>query len=63
MKFRTQNVTNPEERLTFFREDIGINSHHFHWHVVYPPFGDDAIGKKDRRGELFYFMHHQMCNM
>lgn len=57
------NVTNSEERLTFFREDIGYNSHHYHWHVVYPPFGDRQVVDKDRRGELFYFMHHQVMNM
>lgn len=64
VKFHTMNVTNPEERLTFFREDIGVNSHHFHWHVVYPPNGIlRSMYDKDRRGELFYYMHHQMLNM
>lgn len=23
----------PEQRLAFFREDIGINAHHWHWHL------------------------------
>lgn len=30
-----------------------------HWHLVYPAEGPDVIVKKDRRGELFYYMHGQ----
>ncbi|GFW91446.1 hemocyanin F chain [Trichonephila clavipes] len=52
----------PEHRLAYFREDIGVNVHHYHWHVVYPttwlPSTMDKI--KDRKGELFYYMHQQM---
>ncbi|CAL7941780.1 unnamed protein product [Xylocopa violacea] len=49
-----------EHRVAYWREDIGINLHHWHWHLVYPFFGDMKIVNKDRRGELFYYMHHQM---
>lgn len=50
-----------EHRLWYFREDIGINLHHWHWHLVYPFEASDArIVNKDRRGELFYYMHQQM---
>ncbi|XP_037809670.1 phenoloxidase 2-like [Lucilia sericata] len=49
-----------EQRLGYFREDIGVNSHHWHWHLVYPGNGPIDIVKKDRRGELFYYMHHQI---
>lgn len=49
-----------EQRLGYFREDIGVNSHHWHWHLVYPGSGPIEIVKKDRRGELFYYMHHQI---
>lgn len=48
----------PEHRLAYFREDIGVNSHHWHWHLVYPYHG--PFSNKDRRGELFYYMHRQM---
>ncbi|GLV44013.1 Prophenoloxidase 1 [Carabus blaptoides fortunei] len=48
----------PEHRLAYFREDLGVNSHHWHWHLVYPYYG--PFSKKDRRGELFYYMHRQM---
>ncbi|ALC42161.1 PO45 [Drosophila busckii] len=49
-----------EHRLAYFREDIGVNSHHWHWHLVYPASGTMEIVNKDRRGELFYYMHHQI---
>uniref|UniRef100_A0A1I8NVC5 tyrosinase n=1 Tax=Stomoxys calcitrans TaxID=35570 RepID=A0A1I8NVC5_STOCA len=51
----------PEHRLWYFREDVGINLHHWHWHLVYPfEAGDRSIVDKDRRGELFYYMHQQI---
>ncbi|CAG7837626.1 unnamed protein product, partial [Allacma fusca] len=46
---------NPENKLAYFREDMGVNSHHHHWHVVYAP-----KEKLDRKGELFYYMHHNL---
>ncbi|XP_039479910.1 phenoloxidase 2 [Drosophila santomea] len=49
-----------EQRLAYFREDIGVNSHHWHWHLVYPGTGPLEVVNKDRRGELFYYMHHQI---
>lgn len=49
-----------EHRLAYFREDMGINLHHWHWHLVYPFDGDKSIVAKDRRGELFYYMHQQI---
>ncbi|CAG9791144.1 unnamed protein product [Diatraea saccharalis] len=50
----------PEQRVAYFREDIGINLHHWHWHLVYPFEGDFDVVNKDRRGELFYYMHQQI---
>jgi hypothetical protein len=49
-----------EHRVAYFREDLGINLHHWHWHLVYPFNGPREIARKDRRGELFYYMHQQM---
>ncbi|CAH2007165.1 unnamed protein product [Acanthoscelides obtectus] len=49
-----------EHRLAYFREDIGINLHHWHWHLVYPFEADISVVRKDRRGELFYYMHQQI---
>lgn len=50
----------PEQRLAYFREDLGVNSHHWHWHLVYPGEGPRDVVAKDRRGELFYYMHSQV---
>lgn len=52
-----------EHRVAYWREDLGLNLHHWHWHLVYP-FGfteaDLPVVNKDRRGELFYYMHQQI---
>ncbi|KAL0868113.1 hypothetical protein ABMA27_008748 [Loxostege sticticalis] len=56
----TASDAEPEQRVAYFREDIGINLHHWHWHLVYPFEADFAIVNKDRRGELFYYMHQQI---
>lgn len=53
----------PEHRLWYFREDPGVNLHHWHWHLVYPFEGNREIVAKDRRGELFYYMHEQVIGM
>lgn len=49
-----------ENRVAYWREDIGINLHHWHWHLVYPYEGPRDIVNKDRGGELYYYMHHQI---
>ncbi|KAJ8926016.1 hypothetical protein NQ315_009871 [Exocentrus adspersus] len=49
-----------EHRLAYFREDIGVNLHHWHWHLVYPFEAAREVVNKDRRGELFYYMHQQI---
>nr|CAC44752.1 hemocyanin subunit 4 [Cupiennius salei] len=60
---KTGNIRDKEYKLAYFREDIGINAHHWYWHVVYPAnWSEELTGKiKDRKGELFYYMHQQMC--
>lgn len=57
---RTASDAEPEQRLAYWREDIGINLHHWHWHLVYPFDGPPEVVNKDRRGELFYYMHEQI---
>ncbi|XP_071448022.1 phenoloxidase 2-like [Hetaerina americana] len=56
----TASDLDPEQRVAYFREDIGINLHHWQWHLVYPFFGPMEIVNKDRRGELFYYMNRQI---
>ncbi|XP_072934537.1 phenoloxidase subunit 2-like [Epargyreus clarus] len=57
----TANDLDIEHRVAYWREDLGINLHHWHWHLVYP-FSSTirAIVDKDRRGELFFYMHQQV---
>ncbi|XP_056629808.1 phenoloxidase 1 [Diorhabda sublineata] len=50
----------PEHVLAYFREDLGINLHHWHWHLVYPFEAALEVVNKNRRGELFYYMHQQI---
>nr|CAR85693.1 hemocyanin subunit type 1 precursor [Carausius morosus] len=58
----TGTIRNPEQRVAYLGEDLGMNSHHAHWHMDFPfwwkpeEYGID----KDRKGELFYYMHHQL---
>uniref|UniRef100_T1J6H5 Tyrosinase copper-binding domain-containing protein n=1 Tax=Strigamia maritima TaxID=126957 RepID=T1J6H5_STRMM len=57
----TGNDRDIEHRLAYWREDIALNTHHWHWHIVYPfTWTPDLGGTKDRKGELFYYMHQQM---
>ncbi|ODM96378.1 Phenoloxidase subunit 1 [Orchesella cincta] len=49
---------NPNHKLAYFMEDIGINSHHWHWHIVNA--FNSPKGTVDRKGEIFYYMHHGM---
>lgn len=63
VKLTTESVANnisEELRLNYFREDIAINQHHYHWHIIYPFTGPKSVVNKDRRGELFYYLHNQM---
>ncbi|XP_065341688.1 phenoloxidase subunit 1-like [Cloeon dipterum] len=50
----------PEHKLAYFREDVGLNLHHWNWHLMYPFSGPKEIVNKDRRGELFYYAHQQI---
>lgn len=56
----TASNLDPEHRLAYFREDLGINLHHWHWHLVYPFEGNRSVVDKNRRGELFYYSHQQI---
>lgn len=47
--------------LEYFTEDVGMNSHHYQWHTINPAIWLKRFGDyKDRKGELFYWMHQQM---
>ncbi|XP_076043217.1 hemocyanin A chain-like [Oratosquilla oratoria] len=54
----TGSKKNPEMRVAYFGEDVGINSHHVHWHMDFPFWWTGY--EMDRKGELFFWMHHQL---
>ncbi|XP_042858306.1 hemocyanin C chain-like [Penaeus japonicus] len=52
---------NPEQRVAYFGEDIGLNTHHVTWHMEFPFWWDDKYGHHlDRKGENFFWVHHQL---
>ena len=59
--YQTLADSEPEHKLWYIREDPLVNSHHWHWHLIYT-FGltDSPVVNLDRRGETFYYMHNQM---
>nr|CAD7427688.1 unnamed protein product [Timema monikensis] len=48
-------IRNPEQRVAYLGEDIGLNSHHAHWHMDFPFWWkpEEYGVEKDRQGELF----------
>ncbi|KAK8752085.1 hypothetical protein OTU49_011984, partial [Cherax quadricarinatus] len=60
MKF-TGTKKNKEQRVAYFGEDIGLNIHHVTWHMDFPFWWKDSYGYHlDRKGELFFWAHHQL---
>ncbi|XP_071531071.1 hemocyanin B chain-like [Panulirus ornatus] len=52
---------NKEQRVAYFGEDIGMNIHHVTWHMDFPFWWKDSYGYHlDRKGELFFWAHHQL---
>ncbi|CAG7818442.1 unnamed protein product [Allacma fusca] len=51
-----------ENRLWYFREDLALASHHWHWHLLYPHSYKGPKMLRDRKGELFYYMHRNLLN-
>ncbi|KAK7028968.1 hypothetical protein SK128_013874 [Halocaridina rubra] len=52
---------NKEQRVAYFGEDIGMNTHHVTWHMDFPFWWKDDYGYHlDRKGELFFWAHHQL---
>lgn len=54
--------TNVEQRLSYFTEDIGLNSYYYYVHADYPFWmGGEEYGLyKDRRGEFYMYMYQQI---
>lgn len=54
--------TSPEQKITYFTEDVGLNAYYYYFNMDYPFWlGGNEFGlKKDRRGELYFFFHQQL---
>lgn len=53
--------SNPEQVLSYFTEDVGLNAWYFYFHIDYPFWIDskDSIFK-NRRGEVYLHTHAQL---
>lgn len=53
---------NDEQSISYFTEDIGLNSYYYYFHADYPFWmgGKEFNLYKDRRGEFFLFEHQQL---
>lgn len=54
--------TNPDQKISYFTEDIGLNAYYYYSHIDYPFWlGGQEFGLvNDRRGELYLFEHQQL---
>ncbi|ETN67251.1 hexamerin 2 beta [Anopheles darlingi] len=54
--------TNPDQKVSYFTEDIGLNTYYYYFHADYPFWmGGKEFGLyKDRRGELYLYKHQQL---
>lgn len=52
---------NEDQLLSYFTEDIGLNSYYYYFHADYPFWmGGDEFGlKNDRRGEFYFYQYQQ----
>ncbi|KFB47677.1 AGAP001657-PA-like protein [Anopheles sinensis] len=54
--------TNVDQKVSYFTEDIGLNTYYYYFHADYPFWmGGKEYGLyKDRRGELYLYKHQQL---
>lgn len=53
---------NPEQYLSYFTEDVGINSYYYYFNIYYPFWmsNEEFHYKNPHRGEQFYFFYQQL---
>lgn len=53
---------NMESKLSYFMEDVGLNTYYYYFHMDYPFWmtGKNYLMREDRLGELYLFKHHQI---
>lgn len=54
--------TNMESKLSYFMEDIGLNTYYYYFHMNYPFWmtGKNYMTTSHRRGESYLFKHQQL---
>lgn len=53
--------TNPEQALSYFTEDVGLNTWYYYFHADYPFWVDSKDSLyKNRRGEVYLHTHAQL---
>ncbi|XP_037027575.1 hexamerin-1.1-like [Bradysia coprophila] len=55
-------MTNVENKISYFTEDIGLNTYYYYFHADYPFWmtGSDYNMVRGRRGEQYLFVHQQL---
>ncbi|KAG4078999.1 hypothetical protein HA402_001654 [Bradysia odoriphaga] len=55
-------TTNVENKISYFTEDIGLNTYYYYFHADYPFWmtGSDYDLVRSRRGEQYLFVHQQL---
>ena len=56
-------ITNPEQYLSYFTEDVGLNAYHAYTHLYHPFWMKSekyGLSTKIMRGESFYYFYQQL---
>jgi hypothetical protein len=54
---------NEDNLLAYFHEDVGLNAFYYYYNLDYPHWyaGEEGYEfSKDRRGEFYFYLHHQI---
>ncbi|KAK9887818.1 hypothetical protein WA026_000133 [Henosepilachna vigintioctopunctata] len=52
---------NPEQSLSYYTEDVGINAFYYYFNVYFPYWMDaQDFHMTPKRGEVFYYVHQQL---
>nr|QRN45222.1 arylphorin 1 [Tineola bisselliella] len=51
-----------EQRLSYYTEDIGLNTYYYYFHAQFPFWmqGEEYGNFKERRGEYYFYFHQQL---
>nr|QCC26463.1 hexamerin 3 precursor [Octostigma sinensis] len=61
MAITTSQVRHPDQRVAYFTDDISLNTHVAHWNYLHAFWFKQTYNvMKDRQGEKFFQMHHNL---